>query len=183
LVGFCLGRRHGVRRQTRVAISISSDLPHWWHPFSVRCGWRRPVRRSSSQLVFAAVGGSHSVAVPVEFQSALILLRSPHSEARTKKGRSVMYTTEKGRKVKWMLILVLAVLPTGHKMDCFHLSGGERHQMNASLVRVQNLYTSLPTKGVDFGGHARFARGEARGAASSPRGVAPWPRHGAPRPA
>ena len=56
-----------------------------------------------------------------------------------------------------------------------------RHQMNASLVRVQNLYTSLPTCGVDFGGHARFARGAA--STRSPRGVAPWPRHGAPRPA
>ena len=36
-----------------------------------------------------------------------------------------MYTTEKGRKVKWMLILVLAFLPTGQKRDCFHLCGGE----------------------------------------------------------
>ena len=54
-------------------------------------------------------------------------------EERTKKGRSVMYTTEKGHLVKWMLILVLDFLPTGQKRDCFHLSGGEWPVTNCDI--------------------------------------------------
>jgi hypothetical protein len=55
--------------------------------------------------------------------------------------RLFTYWTEKGLfPFKWW------------RMACDKL----RHQMNASLVRVQNLYTSLPTCGVDFGGHVEL---------------------------